>query len=173
MLAEIGASLPREDDLSSAPGLSCPGHFVQPFESIASIDVSFPCHPWQTICAITMDRRTHHFVPGGTAMTKTISGIVVCLLYALATGLSSEAATNFNGSTIVGIDQAQHSITFQTKEGQTWTLPVADPAVLNKQISKGDRVSIETDLSDRIIKILTPSDQPPAEQSQSPDSMSQ
>ena len=82
----------------------------------------------------------------------------ICLLWtAFATGLISEAATTFAGS-IIGVDQVQHTITFQTKTGQTWTIPVADSNILKQQIAKGDRVRVdvelsESDFSKRITKI--------------------
>lgn len=83
----------------------------------------------------------------------------ICLLWtAFATVLISEAATIFAGA-IVGIDQVQRTITFQTREGRTWTIPVADSNILTQQqVVKGDRVRIEvelseSDLSQRITKI--------------------
>ena len=82
-----------------------------------------------------------------------------CLLWtAVATVLISEAATTFAGA-IIGIDQVQHTITFQTTTGKTWTIPVADSNILTQQqVAKGDRVRIEvelseSDLSQRITKI--------------------
>lgn len=84
------------------------------------------------------------------------------------TFLTSEAATNFNGSTIVGIDNSQRTITFRTRQGESWTLPVNDPDLLTKgQIAPGDQVSIEIDLNDRITKILKPSGEPQATRSES------
>jgi hypothetical protein len=79
---------------------------------------------------------------------------IICLLWAaLATVLISEAATTFAGA-IVGIDQAQRTITFQTMDGQTWALAVADSNIIKQeQVAKGDRVRIEIDLSGRITKI--------------------
>jgi hypothetical protein len=72
----------------------------------------------------------------------------ICLLWtAVATVLISEAATTFAGA-IVGIDQVQHMITFQTSTGQTWTMPVADSKIMKQQIAKGDRVKIDVELSD-------------------------
>jgi hypothetical protein len=66
----------------------------------------------------------------------------------------SDAATTFTSSTIVDVDQAQRTVTFHIKEGQMWTLPVSDPGLLsNATVSKGDRVSIEVDLDNRISKI--------------------
>ena len=54
----------------------------------------------------------------------------------------------------MGIDHEKRTITFQTRDGQTWTLPVADPNMLKKElVAKGDQVSIEIDLSERITKI--------------------
>ena len=77
--------------------------------------------------------------------------------------LISEAATTFTGSTVIGLDQAKRTVTFQTKEGDTWTLPVSDPNLLNKdQVAKGDRVSIEIDLNDRISKITKISERTPS-----------
>ena len=82
-------------------------------------------------------------------MMKTRLAIAtMCLLCTLgATVLISEAATIFAGA-IVGIDQVQRTITFQTREGRTWTIPVADSSILHQQIAKGDRVKIDVELSD-------------------------
>jgi hypothetical protein len=92
-------------------------------------------------------------------MMKTrLATATMCLLCTLgATVLISEAATIFAGA-IVGIDQVQRTITFQTREGRTWTIPVADSNILTQQVAKGDRVRIEvelseSDLSQRITKI--------------------
>jgi len=92
-------------------------------------------------------------------MKKTsIALATICLLWtAIATVPISEAATTFAGA-IVGIDQVQQTITFQTSTGQTWTMPVANSNILNQQIVKGDRVKIDVelndgDLSQRITKV--------------------
>ena len=92
-------------------------------------------------------------------MKKTsIALATICLLWtAVATVLISEAATTFAGA-IVGIDQVQQTITFQTSTGQTWTMTVANSNILNQQIVKGDRVKIDvelrdSDLSQRITKV--------------------
>jgi len=93
-------------------------------------------------------------------MKKTrIAIATICLLWAtVAIVLTSEAATTFAGA-IVGIDQAQRTITFQTREGRTWTIPVTDSNILTQQqVAKGDQVRIEVDLSEldlseRITKI--------------------
>ena len=71
-------------------------------------------------------------------MKKTsIALATICLLWtAVATVPISEAATTFAGA-IVGIDQVQQTITFQTSTGQTWTMPVANSNILNQQIVKG------------------------------------
>lgn len=89
-------------------------------------------------------------------MSKRIIAILtLCFLFSVgAMVATSDAATVFGGSKIVGVDQAQRTITFRTKEGQTWTLQVADPNVMNTQITKGDDVTIEIDLNDRIIKVV-------------------
>lgn len=98
---------------------------------------------------------------------STITCLAMCVFF-FSGGIvpTSEAATNFNGSTITGIDEAKRTVTFRTREGQSWTLPVVDPELLkNDRISQGDQVSIEIDLNDQIIKILKPSDQPQAARS--------
>ena len=100
---------------------------------------------------------------------KQLSMIVMVLsLICFAGGVTttSEAATNFNGSTITAVDHGQRTITFKTREGESWTLPVADPEIFKKQqIAQGDSVSIEIDLNDRITKILKSSGSVPSVQS--------
>jgi len=89
-------------------------------------------------------------------MKKTwIELATISLLWtALAVILTSEAATTF-ARAIVGIDQAQRAITFQTMDGQTWTLALSDSTMLKQeQVAKGDRVRIEVDLSGKITKIM-------------------
>jgi hypothetical protein len=79
--------------------------------------------------------------------------------------LNAEGATTFNRSTVVGVDQAERTITFRTRDGQTWTLPVADPDILQRElVAKGDQVSIEIDLNDRITKVLKLSEEHRSEQ---------
>ena len=99
-----------------------------------------------------------------------IAIMAMCLLCLVSvTANTSEAATTFGASTIVGIDQAQRTITFQTRDGQTWTLPVADPNMLSKElVAKGDQVTIEIDLSEKITKITKLSDHPRSEPSAEP-----
>ena len=76
-----------------------------------------------------------------------------------AVATTSDAATIFGGSRILAIDQGQQTITFKTKEGQTWTLPVQDPNLLKQQSSsKDEQVTIEIDLNDRIINVVKLSD---------------
>ena len=73
---------------------------------------------------------------------------IICLFWTVvATVPISEAATTFAGA-IVDIDRVQHTITFQTSTGQTWTMPVADSKIMKQQIAKGDRVKIDVELSD-------------------------
>ena len=77
-----------------------------------------------------------------------------------AVATTSDAATIFGGSRIIAIDQGQRTITFKTKEGQTWTLPVQDPNLLKQQSSsKDEQVTIEIDLNDRIINVVKLSDE--------------
>jgi hypothetical protein len=82
------------------------------------------------------------------------------LFFMSATVATSDAATTFGGSRIIAIDQDQRTITFKTKEGETWTLPVTDPNLLNQPSLKEDQVTIEIDLNDRITKVVKPSAEP-------------
>ncbi len=85
---------------------------------------------------------------------RTIRILFSLLFFVSATVATSHATTTFGGSSILAIDEGQKTITFRTKEGQTWTLPVADPKLLNQQqVGKGDQVTIELDLNDRIIDV--------------------
>jgi hypothetical protein len=109
--------------------------------------------------------RTHSHHQGGVTMQPFKIAIMAICLFCMIGGavLISEAATTFTESTVVGLDQAMRTVTFQTKEGDTWTLPVSDPNLLNKdQVAKGDRVSIEIDLNDRISKITKLSERTPS-----------
>ena len=92
----------------------------------------------------------------------------ICLLWTAAVTVhTSEAATVVAGA-IIGIDQTQRTITYQTEDGRTWTLPVADSSILKQdQITEGDQVKVEVELNDsdmskRITKITKISDQPPS-----------
>lgn len=72
---------------------------------------------------------------------------------------TSDAATTFGGSRIIAIDKDQRTITFKTKEGETWTLPVTDPDLLDQpSVAKEGQVTIEIDLDDRITKVVKPSE---------------
>jgi hypothetical protein len=88
--------------------------------------------------------------------------LTLCLLFSVSAIVGiSNATTTFGGSRVVAIDQEQRTITFMTNEGQTWTLPVTDPDLLNRQpIAKNDQVTIEIDLDDRISNVIKLSDVP-------------
>ena len=91
------------------------------------------------------------------------SAVMAVALFCIMEGavVPSHAATSFNGSTIIGIDQKERTVTFRTKEGDKWTLPIDDPEFLQKEkISPGDQVSIEIDPNDKITKIFKPSHEP-------------
>ena len=98
----------------------------------------------------------------------------ICMLWTTAATVPmSEAATTFTGA-IIGIDQTQRTVTFQTSTGQTWTMLVADSNILKQQIAKGDRVRVDVELSDsdlsqRITKITKIPEQPLPEPTQSLD----
>lgn len=108
-------------------------------------------------------------------ISRTSIIMTICLLCVLGTAVltgTGQAATTFIASTVTAIDQTQRTITIHTREGQSWTLPVADPDILKKErVSKGDQVSIEIDLNDRVTKIIKLSEQPRSEQIQSLDDL--
>lgn len=68
---------------------------------------------------------------------------------------SYETAVVFLKSQVQHVDARNQLLTFKTKEGQTWTLHVADGAAIKRDsLAKGDVVSIEVDLDDQIVKIV-------------------
>jgi hypothetical protein len=92
-------------------------------------------------------------------MNERMMLIVLNLLFAGATVTASHAATTFGGSSILAVDEGQKTITFKTKEGQTWTLPVVDAKLLAQaQTGKDDSVIIELNLNDQIIDVVKPSE---------------
>lgn len=99
-------------------------------------------------------------------MKRTLFALTTIYLLwtAIVAVLTSEAATTFVGA-ILGIDQAQRTITFQTMDGQTWAFALSDSTILKQErIAKGDRVRIEVDLSGKITKITKISDRPLSDQ---------
>ena len=89
--------------------------------------------------------------------------LFLTLFSTVATVPTSDAETTFGGSRIITIDQDQRTITFKTREGQTWTLPVTDSNLLNQQlVAKDQQVTIEIDLNDRITNVVMPSEVPTA-----------
>jgi len=90
--------------------------------------------------------------------------VTICVLWmAVASVLATEAATTFAG-VIVGVDEAKQTITFETRDKQTWTLPVADSNILMPgKVARGDQVMIEINLSKRITKITKMSEPPRAQ----------
>jgi hypothetical protein len=113
----------------------------------------------ENAASMLSDKHNHLVTARRLTMKNTMITIAtICLLWTTVTIVRiSEAATTFAGS-IIGIDQAQQTITFQTVTGQTWTISVADSTILKQQVAKGDQVMIdvelnESDFSKRITKI--------------------
>lgn len=78
--------------------------------------------------------------------------IGLCWLPAVA--LAANPATTFTGTTVESVDPGKQTLSIKTKEGQSWTLHVADPELLKKyNLRKGDHVSIEVDTSNNVTKI--------------------
>jgi hypothetical protein len=105
------------------------------------------------------------------AVSKRIVIMSLSLLCAMGTSaLTSMASTTLIASTIERVDQAQQTITLRTREGEFRTFPVADPAILKKEpFKKGDVVSLEIDVNERITKIVSLAERPRSEQRGSPD----
>jgi hypothetical protein len=61
-----------------------------------------------------------------------------------ATVTTSDATTNFGASKIIAVDQDQRTITFKTKEGETWTSPVTDPAFLKQNSPRTIKSEVPT-----------------------------
>jgi hypothetical protein len=94
--------------------------------------------------------------------TLNVALITLYLLGAIEVTLPilDAAATSFNGSTIIKVDTTNRTISFRTREGDNWTLPVENPELLTKQeIAQGDQVSIEISPDDTITKIVKHSEQ--------------
>ncbi len=96
-------------------------------------------------------------------------------LMALALGLwlptvamAATPATTLTGTTVENVDTAKQTVSIKTREGQSWTLPVADPELLKKHnIKKGDQVSLEVDTNNNIIQIAKAGEPiPPSSSSQ-------
>jgi len=95
---------------------------------------------------------------------------LLCLLLGLS-ALTSKATTTFYKKHNRRHRSDPAHLTFRTMEGHSWTLPVADPNIIltKEQLSQGDQVSIELDLTDSISKIIKLAGQPWSEQTQSRD----
>ena len=87
---------------------------------------------------------------------RTTLTLLSLLLFFSVSVATSDAATTFANSRIIAIDEGQKTITFKTKEGETWTMPVADSKLLNQQqgTGKDEVVTIEIDFNDRIINVV-------------------
>ncbi len=69
-------------------------------------------------------------------------------------GWTANPANTLTGTTVEHVDMGKQTVSIKTREGQSWTLRVADPELLKKHnLRKGDRVSVEVDTNNTIIKI--------------------
>lgn len=85
-------------------------------------------------------------------MKRFITWVMILGLPALAWAASS--ATTYTGTTVENVDTAKQTVSIKTKDGQSWTLRVANPDLLKKNnIQKGDLVSVEVDTDNAITKI--------------------
>lgn len=90
-------------------------------------------------------------------MTRLMACLMVygfALWLPAAAVVAATPATTFTGTTVENVDTAKQTLTIKTKEGQSWTLRVADPELLKKHhVSRGDQVSVEIDTNNDIIQI--------------------
>jgi hypothetical protein len=85
---------------------------------------------------------------------------VVLGLWFPVLGYAAAPATTFTGTTVENVDTAKQTLSIKTKDGQSWTLQVADPELLKKQnLKKGDQVSVEVDSDNKVIQIAKPETQ--------------
>ncbi|WHZ22595.1 MAG: hypothetical protein OJF47_001707 [Nitrospira sp.] len=85
---------------------------------------------------------------------KSRSYMLIVTVLVWIAGASVGHAANFVGTTIERIDSAQQTVTFKTRDGQSWTLQVSDPRVLQeKPLARGDQVTVEIDTNDKISHI--------------------
>jgi hypothetical protein len=87
-------------------------------------------------------------------MMKRLMALAIGLCWLPAVALAANPATTFTGTTVENVDPGKQTLSIKTKEGQSWTLHVADPELLKKhKLQKGDQVSIEVDTSNNVTKI--------------------
>lgn len=85
---------------------------------------------------------------------KRIVTLAIGLWWIPAVALAASPATTFTGTTVENVDTAKQTLSIKTKEGQSWTLHVADPELLKKHnVRKGDQVSLEVDTNNHVIQI--------------------
>ena len=88
-------------------------------------------------------------------------------------GTAVQAASSFIGSTVLDVGADGRAVTIRTNSGESLSLVVADPEMM-KGVQKGDQVSLELGLDDRVKKIVkvggdssTPSQAPKGRSSES------
>lgn len=87
---------------------------------------------------------------------------VMALLFGLwfpAAALAANPAATYTGTVVENVDTGKQTVSIKTKEGQSWTLRVADPALLAQHnLRKGDKVSVEVDTNNQVTKIAKAED---------------
>jgi hypothetical protein len=87
-------------------------------------------------------------------MRKSHIMTVIGLLFFLIIFPTAAAfAITLTSCTIEAVDSGAQRLTIQALTGETWTLSVANPDLI-KGMNKGDRVSVELDPDERIVKIV-------------------
>lgn len=68
--------------------------------------------------------------------------------------LAASPATTYTGTRVKNVETGKQTISIKTKDGQSWTLNVADPELLKKHnVRKCDQVSLEVDTNNTVTKI--------------------
>jgi len=85
---------------------------------------------------------------------KRIAMLAIGLWWLPVAAVAASPATTFTGTTVENVDTAKQTLSIKTKEGQSWTLHVADPELLKKHnVRKGDQVSVEVDTNNQVVQI--------------------
>jgi hypothetical protein len=84
---------------------------------------------------------------------KAYATVMISLMLVFVLASATQASTTITGCTIKSIDQGAQRLTVDTLDGQTYSLHVAHTEQI-AGVTVGDRVTIELDAQERIVKIV-------------------
>ena len=82
-----------------------------------------------------------------------IGSLLSVLAIPLIAPAEIQASLTYTRVKVPAVDQASHSLTFKTAEGEVWTLAALSADMLNG-LHKGDTCSLEIDFDNRVTKIV-------------------